>query len=159
MPTSILSTILQERMEIKMNKTFDDLIAGLSGKPMKKVAVAVAQDSAVLEAVQAARERGIANAILVGDEMKIKEVADSLRININDFELIHVEDDYEAALTAVKLVHDGQADVLGVSDTSTAKSSGNSFLKISKRYFAKCSAVGLRGRISFKCLWSRCVSM
>lgn len=103
----------------KMNKTFDDLIAGLNGKPMKKVAVAVAQDSAVLEAVQAAKERGIANAVLVGDETKIREIASSLNMNINDFELIHVADDYEAALSAVKLVHDGKADMYmkGLIDT------------------------------------------
>ena len=34
---------------------------------MKKVSVAVAQDSAVLEAVRAAKDRQIADAILVGD--------------------------------------------------------------------------------------------
>ncbi len=102
-----------------MNKTFDDLIAKLNDIPMKKVAVAVAQDSAVLEAVQAAKERKIANAILVGDETKIKEVAATLNMNLEDFEIIHVEDDYEAALTAVKLVHDGKADMYmkGLIDT------------------------------------------
>lgn len=46
----------------------------------KKVAVAVAQDSAVLEAVKVAKERRIADAILVGDEAKIREIAASLNI-------------------------------------------------------------------------------
>ncbi|MGN0381144.1 MAG: phosphate acyltransferase, partial [Suilimivivens sp.] len=92
-----------------MSKTFSDLIAKVSECGTKKVAVAVAQDSAVLEAVKAAKEKRIADAILVGDEKKIREIADSLKIDLSDFEIINVEDVTEAALTAVKLVHDGKA--------------------------------------------------
>lgn len=102
-----------------MSKTFDDLIAKVNECPMKTVSVAVAQDSAVLEAVAAAKERGIANAILVGHEDKIKEVAASINMDLTGFEIIHVEDDIEASLTAVKLVHDGTADMYmkGLIDT------------------------------------------
>lgn len=102
-----------------MKKTFDELIAKLKDVPMKKVAVACAQDSAVMEAVKAAKDRGIADAILVGDQEKIKEVADSIKMSLAGFEVIHVADDYEAALTAVKLVHDGVADMYmkGLIDT------------------------------------------
>lgn len=102
-----------------MSKTFADLIAKVNECGTKKVAVAVAQDSAVLEAVQAAKERGIADAILVGDEPKIREIADAMNINLDDFEIIHVADVTEAALTAVKLVHDGKADMYmkGIIDT------------------------------------------
>lgn len=102
-----------------MSKTFSDLIAKVGECGMKKVAVAVAQDSAVLEAVQAAKERKIADAILVGDEAKIKEIAAEINIDLSDFEIINVEDVTEAALTAVKLVHDGKADMYmkGLIDT------------------------------------------
>jgi len=102
-----------------MSKTFADLIAKVNDCGTKTVAVAVAQDSAVLEAVKAAKERKIANAILVGDEKKIKEIADSLNMDLSDFEIINVEDTTEAALTAVKLVHDGKADMYmkGLIDT------------------------------------------
>lgn len=102
-----------------MSKTFSDLIAKVGECGMKKVAVAVAQDSAVLEAVQAAKERKIADAILVGDEAKIKEIAAELGIDLSGFEIINVEDVTEAALTAVKLVHDGKADMYmkGLIDT------------------------------------------
>ena len=48
-----------------MSKGFDSIISKVSTCGMKTVSVAVAQDSAVLEAVQAAKERKIANAILV----------------------------------------------------------------------------------------------
>lgn len=102
-----------------MSKTFADLIAKVNECGTKKVAVAVAQDSAVLEAVKAARERKIADAILVGDEAKIKEIAASMDMDLNGFEIINVEDTTQAALTAVKLVHEGKADMYmkGLIDT------------------------------------------
>ena len=98
---------------------FDALLEKISTCSKKKVAVAVAQDDAVLEAVQAAKERNIADAILVGDEDKIKEVAASLNMSLDGYEIIDVKDNTEAALTAVKLVHDGKADMYmkGLIDT------------------------------------------
>ena len=95
-----------------MTKSFDELISKASSCGMKKVAVAVAQDAPVLEAVKAAKEQGIADSILVGDEAKIREVADSLNMDLSGFEIIHEPDVPEAALTAVKLVHDKKADIL-----------------------------------------------
>ena len=102
-----------------MSKTFDDLISKVKEIPMKKVSVAVAQDSAVLEAVRAAKDRKIADAILVGNEAKIKAVAEEDHVDISDFEIINVEDDIEASLAAVKLVHEGKADMYmkGLIDT------------------------------------------
>ncbi|MBQ8923818.1 MAG: phosphate butyryltransferase, partial [Lachnospiraceae bacterium] len=102
-----------------MNKGFDALLAKISECSIKKVAVANAQDDAVLEAVRAAKDKNIADAILVGDEDKIKDIAASKSINISDFEIIDVKDMIEAARTAVKLVHDGKADMYmkGLIDT------------------------------------------
>lgn len=104
-----------------MSKSFDDLISKVSGCGMKKVAVAVAQDSAVLEAVAAAKERKIAEAILVGDADKIKEVAAQISMDLNGFEIIDEKDDYAAALKAVELVHNGKADMYmkGLIDTKS----------------------------------------
>ena len=102
-----------------MSKTFDDLISKVKEIPMKKVSVAVAQDSAVLEAVRAAKDRQIADAILVGDESKIRAIAANIQVDISDFEIVNVEDDIEASLAAVKLVHEGKADMYmkGLIDT------------------------------------------
>lgn len=94
-----------------MSKTFDELVSKVSAFEMKKVSVAVAQDSAVLEAVRAAKDRKIADAILVGDKEKIEAVAAEIKVDISDFEIVDVRDDIEASLTAVKLVHDGVADM------------------------------------------------
>ena len=63
---------------------FDDIIAKVGACGKKTVAVAAAQDSAVLEAVKEAKARGIADAILVGDEAKIREIAASLNMDIFD---------------------------------------------------------------------------
>ena len=71
-----------------MSKSFNDLISKVSECSVKKVAVAVAQDSAVLEAVAAAKQRNIAEAILVGDADKIKQVAAEANVDINGFEII-----------------------------------------------------------------------
>ena len=94
-----------------MTKNFDDLIKKLSEVEKKKVAVAVAQDDEVLMAVKAAKERQIADSILVGDEDLIKPIAEKIGMNISDYEIVDVKDNIEAARTAVKLVHDGKADM------------------------------------------------
>lgn len=102
-----------------MKNSFDELVAKVSECEMKKVAVAVAQDSEVLEAVREAKKRNIADAILVGDEAKIKEIAASIDMDLTGFEIINEPDMIEASLKAVKLVHDGVADMYmkGLIDT------------------------------------------
>jgi phosphate butyryltransferase len=95
-----------------MSKTFDDILAKLkTATEVKKMSVAVAQDSHVLEAVKVAKERGIVDPILVGDADKITEIMGTLGMNPSDYEIIDVKDTIEAARTAVSLVHDGKADI------------------------------------------------
>lgn len=94
-----------------MGQKFDDIVSKVKECGMKKVAVAAAQDSAVLEAVQEAKARGIADAILVGDEAKIREIAAELHMDLEGFEIIDEPDMIQASLTAVKLAHDGKADM------------------------------------------------
>lgn len=104
-----------------MSTNFDVLLEKLKSCSMKKVAVACAQDEPVLEAVRAARERKIADAILVGDESKIRQIAASIHMDLSDYEIIHEADDYAAALKAVSLVKDGKADMYmkGLIDTKS----------------------------------------
>ncbi|MBS7239098.1 MAG: phosphate butyryltransferase [Acetatifactor sp.] len=104
-----------------MKQGFNEVIAKVKSCGMKKIAVAAAQDSAVLEAVKAAKEQGIADAILVGDEAKIKSIAAELGIDISEFQIIDEPDMAAAALKAVKLAHDGEVDMYmkGLCDTKT----------------------------------------
>ena len=75
-----------------MSKNFDDLLSKLKVAETKKLSVAVAQDEPVLEAVKAAKDRGIAEAILVGDKAKIEEVAVIIDMDFTDFDIIHEDD-------------------------------------------------------------------
>ena len=102
-----------------MAKSFEEILNQVKSCSKKKVSVAVAQDENVLEAVKEAKERGIADSVLVGDADQIKVIADSIGMNLADYEVIDVKDVTEAALTAVKLVHDGKADMYmkGLIDT------------------------------------------
>ncbi len=102
-----------------MSKSFDDLLKRLSQVDKKKVSVAVAQDDEVLLAVKAAKERGIADSILVGDLDEIKPIAEKIGMDLSDYEVVDVKDKIEAAREAVKLVHDGKADMYmkGLIDT------------------------------------------
>lgn len=94
-----------------MNKGFDEIVSKVKECGKKTVAVSVAQDEAVLEAVRAAKERGIADAILVGDEAKIREIAASIDMDLTGYEIIDEPDMIQASLKAVKLAHDGRADM------------------------------------------------
>jgi len=104
-----------------MAKSFDELLKKIDTISKKKVSVAVAQDKAVLEAVKAAKERNIADSILVGDADEIKAIGAELGMNMDEYEIIDVKDKVEASLKAVSLVHDGKADMYmkGLLDTKT----------------------------------------
>ena len=54
-------------------KNFDELLEAVKEREVRKVAVAVAQDPSVIEAVAEARRRDIAESILVGDEGERRE--------------------------------------------------------------------------------------
>ena len=104
-----------------MSKNFSDLLSRVSACKKKTLSVAVAQDKAVLEAVKAAKERGIADAILVGDEAKINEIAAELGMDMSEYTVINETDTVAASLKAVQLVHEGKADMYmkGLLDTKT----------------------------------------
>ena len=102
-----------------MNKSFDEIVSKVKECGKKTVAVAAAQDEAVLEAVKEAKKQGIADAVLVGDESKIREIAASFDMDLSDFEIIDESDMVQASLKAVKLAHDGKVDMYmkGIIDT------------------------------------------
>ena len=104
-----------------MSKNFDDLLKKVGTLSKKKVAVAVAQDEPVLEAIKAAKERGISDAILVGDESLIKELANKIDMDLSLFEIVNEPNIGKATLEAIKLVSSGRADMVmkGLVDTAT----------------------------------------
>ena len=104
-----------------MIRTFDEVISKVKSQSMKKVAVAVAQDEPVLEAIRDAKKNGIADAILVGDKAEIIKIAEKIGMDINKYEIIDEKDINKASIEAVKLVSSGKADMMmkGLVDTAT----------------------------------------
>ena len=100
-----------DQSDTSWSKHFHKLIAGVKNLPMKKMAVAAAEDEYVLESIKIAKEQGIADSILVGDEKKIREIAKTLNMDLSPYEIINQPNPADAARVAVKKVHDGEADM------------------------------------------------
>lgn len=94
-----------------MSKNFKELFSQVSQCSRKTLSVACAQDKPVLEAVDEAHKLGIIDAVLTGDAEEIKSIADEIGMDLSDYKIVNIKDKNEAALAAVKLVHDHQADM------------------------------------------------
>jgi len=86
----------------------------------KKIVLAAAQDENALEAVSNAYKAGIIDAILVGNEEKIKAIASKKAIDISRMRIIDENDVDKAAALAVRLVRDKEADILMKGNLTTA---------------------------------------
>lgn len=102
-------------------RNLDQLLEYARAVGPKKISVARAEDAEVMEAVENARKAGIANAVLVGDEDKIKEVAAQLGVNLANYEIVDEKGgEAAAALKAVELVSTGQAQIVMKGMVATA---------------------------------------
>ncbi len=95
-------------------KNFDELMDTVEKHPLRKVAVAVAQDASIISAVAKARERNIATATLVGDEREIRRIAESAGVSLEgiEAEIVDEPDPIKAVEAAVRIVSGGEADIL-----------------------------------------------
>ena len=104
-----------------MIKKLDDIFDELKSCNEKAVlSVAAAHDEEVLLAVKDACEMNIIKAILIGEEDKIRKIADEIKFDLTDVEVINECDLKLCAEKAVKLVSSGKADYVmkGLLDTS-----------------------------------------
>ncbi|MCT4632771.1 MAG: phosphate butyryltransferase [Firmicutes bacterium] len=103
-----------------MIRNFEEMLLHAKTIGKKKIAVACAQDEDVLKAVENARSKDIADAILVGDQEKICEILKSIGADCDKYEVRDIKDLAEASLEAVRLVSSGEADLVmkGLVDTS-----------------------------------------
>lgn len=95
-----------------MIRSFNDLLEKAKKQCKMSLAVAAAHDKDVLTAVNDAKNMGIINPILVGDETKIKEISKELSIDLTEFEIMNEVDMISCARTSVELVSTGKADFL-----------------------------------------------
>jgi phosphate butyryltransferase len=103
-----------------MMKKLTDLYELVKQSKKKKLVLAVAQDEHSLGAVCTVVEQDIIEAILVGDEKKIRGIAEKLNLNLKGIKIIHEEQDSKSVKRAVKIVHDREADILMKGNVPTA---------------------------------------
>lgn len=95
-----------------MIRTLDEVVEAVRRRPMKTVAVAVAEHESILSAVRQAAEAGIAEAVLVGDRDEVAAAAEQAGLDLADVAVIHEANDLRAAAIATELVSSGRADIL-----------------------------------------------
>ncbi len=93
-----------------MIKDFKDLVEQAKGIKPSVVAVAVAEDEAVMTTMRDATQMGFIQPVLFGDRSKIESFAKSL--SFVDYEVVDCQDDAESVEKAVTYVHDNHAQVL-----------------------------------------------
>ncbi len=91
--------------------TFDGVLDAVKPYPKRRVAVAVAADDAALDAVARAERDNVADAVLVGDAAKIREVAAAVGADIRSCEIVDEPDHDKAARRAVQLVSSGDCHI------------------------------------------------
>jgi len=92
--------------------TFDKLLNDLKkDAKMKKMAIAGADIPETLKTSRLAKDMKIGDSILIGNEEKIRKIAAESDIDISDFQIVNLNDRTEISRYAVKLVHDGDADM------------------------------------------------
>ena len=93
-------------------QNFDDLLEQVKKQPEKRLVAVNGVDESTLEALNEAVEMGLVSAILTGDKGKIEESCSKLNIDIKNYKIIHTKTEREAAEKAVKLIHDGNAEII-----------------------------------------------
>lgn len=86
----------------------------------KRLAVAVAHDEHCLEAICALDKMGLVEAILIGNETKIRAIAGKLKLDLGGMKIIHEEVDANSVKMAVKMVREKSADILMKGNVPTA---------------------------------------
>ncbi|WP_456408496.1 bifunctional enoyl-CoA hydratase/phosphate acetyltransferase [Caldithrix abyssi] len=103
-----------------MLRSFKQLLNQVSKMERRKIAVAMAQDSEILLALNAAYSAGLGDAILVGDREQIIKRAEEEHIHINNFEIVDVKEEKKCVREAVEIVRSGEAQVIMKGLCSTA---------------------------------------
>jgi phosphate butyryltransferase len=99
----------------------DQMFEVLKSKTKKKLVAAYANDYHTIEAVSEAVDKGIIDAILVGDEATMRKVCTELDLDAGKFKMVHEPNEAKAATVAVKLVNSGEGDLLMKGLVSTDK--------------------------------------
>ena len=95
-----------------MITTLDGILEAVRSYPRQTVAVAVAQERNVLEAVRDALAQDLADAILIGDRSQIHRLMENVGCSAEHLQVIHEPDELRAARKACEVVRAGDAQIL-----------------------------------------------
>ena len=105
-----------------MITNFNDLFAELKAKGIcKRMIAAWGVDSHTIEAAALASDMGFVKVTLVGDKDMIAKVCEECKIDIAKFDVVDIKEELKAVAEAVRMVHDGEGDVLMKGLCSTDK--------------------------------------
>lgn len=101
-------------------RTFEQLEQTAKSKPLRKLALAMAEEADALKAVLTAAGEGIVEPILVGNPQAIAEIAEQEGLDLSPYRIESADGEQQCAAKAVELVRDGEAEVLMKGRTPTA---------------------------------------
>jgi len=95
-----------------MIKKLQEIISAVKSYPKKRLVVACGEDPHTIEAVSRAQSEGLVEVIMVGNKKKIEEVASKQGVSSSFSEFVDAVDNNEALKQAVKMVREGEGDIL-----------------------------------------------
>lgn len=104
-----------------MIKQLNEIIALAKKGPVRKMVLVNGIDSHSLEAARLATEMGFIKLVITGPAAEIRQLCQHLNMDFSSFEIIDVNNEDDAALTAVKMVNSGKADLIMKGLISTDK--------------------------------------
>ena len=101
-----------QKLEGREYSVFEEVLQKAKAKGAIKVAVAQPTDETSLSGAVDSYQAGLIDPILVGDEAKIRKLAQELNYDISSFTIINAIDDKEAAAKAVEFATKGEVKAL-----------------------------------------------
>ncbi len=107
-------------MENFMIKSFEEMEVQAVSRPSKRIALAMAEETDALTAITHAAGKKIVQPILIGSETEIRKTAEKAELDISGFPIIQADGSADSAGKAVRLVREGEADLLMKGKVQTA---------------------------------------
>lgn len=104
-----------------MIKNLEELFPAVLQKPKRTLIVVSANDTHSVEAAYKAIKSGLIHAVLIGDQVAIREICASMKFDSGLFHTIHQPDDQQAAALAVQMIRKKEGDILMKGLISTDK--------------------------------------
>ncbi|MFN8206389.1 MAG: bifunctional enoyl-CoA hydratase/phosphate acetyltransferase [Bacteroidales bacterium] len=96
----------------QLEKPLNSLLERVKGKSVKRIAVAAAEDKAVLLSIREAVKTGIIEPVLVGNKSKIEAIFKEINFSGNKIRIVDESNPSVSAEKAVELIKKGEAEIL-----------------------------------------------